>query len=275
MNIKIARQPNLGASAARNHAFRLSKGEYIQWLDADDILNFNKIEQQMKHVKLLKDRRILFSSPVGQFYKFPEKAKFRENVLYQDLESVDWVIKKFRYNSWIGIQGWLVSRDICEIVGPWNENLTRDDDGEYFTRIVLASKSVRHVPTPNSYYRIGNQNSLSMSSSDADLESLFMSIKLSIEHLISKVDDENTRSASFMYIQNRIHSFYPNRLDIIEELKSIAGVLNMGKINCSELESNKAKLLKSIAGARGNERIKKVVFDIKTKIAKVREFYSL
>src|SRR5215467_62161 len=38
---------NEGASSARNHAFRLSQGEYIQWLDADDLLAPDKIECQL------------------------------------------------------------------------------------------------------------------------------------------------------------------------------------------------------------------------------------
>src|SRR4029078_12423266 len=36
--VKVATQPNQGAAAARNKAFSLSNGDYIQWLDADDLL---------------------------------------------------------------------------------------------------------------------------------------------------------------------------------------------------------------------------------------------
>lgn len=36
--IKVYRQDNSGACAARNYAFRKSSGEYIVYLDADDIL---------------------------------------------------------------------------------------------------------------------------------------------------------------------------------------------------------------------------------------------
>src|SRR5512142_2295425 len=49
--VKVVTQENQGAAAARNHAARLSQGEYIQWLDADDILGADKIEQQIRAIQ--------------------------------------------------------------------------------------------------------------------------------------------------------------------------------------------------------------------------------
>ena len=34
--VRVISQPNQGAAAARNQALALSRGDYIQWLDADD-----------------------------------------------------------------------------------------------------------------------------------------------------------------------------------------------------------------------------------------------
>src|SRR5436309_10735842 len=36
-NVSVVAQENQGASAARNKAFELCQGDYIQWLDADDL----------------------------------------------------------------------------------------------------------------------------------------------------------------------------------------------------------------------------------------------
>ena len=38
---------NQGASAASNEALSLSRGDYVQWLDADDLLSPNKIAAQL------------------------------------------------------------------------------------------------------------------------------------------------------------------------------------------------------------------------------------
>jgi glycosyltransferase involved in cell wall biosynthesis len=37
-NLKVVTQANKGAAAARNHAYSLAQGDWIQWLDADDLL---------------------------------------------------------------------------------------------------------------------------------------------------------------------------------------------------------------------------------------------
>src|SRR5438045_4211310 len=47
-SVRVHAQPNQGASSARNAALALAQGEYIQWLDADDLLGRDKITKQME-----------------------------------------------------------------------------------------------------------------------------------------------------------------------------------------------------------------------------------
>src|SRR4029077_692185 len=46
--VSVIAQKNQGASAARNKAFQLCQGDYIQWLDADDLLSPDKVAKQLK-----------------------------------------------------------------------------------------------------------------------------------------------------------------------------------------------------------------------------------
>src|SRR6201987_6545220 len=57
--VVIISTENQGAAAARNHAFQLSQGDYIQWLDADDLLAPDKIERQLAALDEGGDRRLL------------------------------------------------------------------------------------------------------------------------------------------------------------------------------------------------------------------------
>jgi glycosyltransferase involved in cell wall biosynthesis len=43
--VAVVSTENQGSAAARNHALQLSQGDYIQWLDADDLLAPDKIER--------------------------------------------------------------------------------------------------------------------------------------------------------------------------------------------------------------------------------------
>src|SRR4051812_39485005 len=45
--VRVITQKNQGAAAARNTAYGMCRGDYIQWLDADDLLDADKIERQL------------------------------------------------------------------------------------------------------------------------------------------------------------------------------------------------------------------------------------
>jgi len=48
-SVRVYTQPNQGAAAARNRAFSLSQGDYIQWLDADDLWRQGKSPIKWRH----------------------------------------------------------------------------------------------------------------------------------------------------------------------------------------------------------------------------------
>src|SRR5439155_24592191 len=85
-SVRVVTQTNQGAAAARNKAFSLSRGDYIQWLDADDLLSPDKVAHQMQAAGQTRDRRMLFSSPWAYFRFRPAKAKFIPTPLWSDLD---------------------------------------------------------------------------------------------------------------------------------------------------------------------------------------------
>src|SRR5262245_61591228 len=48
--VRLVRQENTGAAAARNRAYSESSGDFIQFLDADDLIDPKKIERQMARI---------------------------------------------------------------------------------------------------------------------------------------------------------------------------------------------------------------------------------
>ena len=213
---------NQGAAAARNHALQLSQGDYIQWLDADDLLAPDKIERQLAALGEVDDTRVLLSSPWAPFYYRTRRARFVHTSLCQDLSPVEWLLRKMGENLHMQTATWLTSRELAEVAGPWDTRLLSDDDGEYFCRVLLASKGTRFVsetgcsielrhPSPKLHRQLGQEKRC-----DAH------SMKLHIQYLRSLEESERVRKACLTYIQTWYDNFYPERPDLVAELQALA-----------------------------------------------------
>jgi glycosyltransferase involved in cell wall biosynthesis len=223
--VKVVSQENKGASAARNTALKYAQGDYIQWLDADDLLHPEKIALQLDGSETGRICRTLFTCSWGTFYYRRQKSKFVPDVLWQDAAPVDWIIRKFTHGVWMNPAVWLVSRRLTELAGPWDERLSisGDDDGEYICRVVAASDKVKFVPNAKSYYRLTGYSQLSKSNSEKAYESKLLSVTLCIGYLRSLEDSERTRKACLSPLQD-IYSlyYYADNFDLLEKTNIIA-----------------------------------------------------
>jgi len=215
---------NQGLSAAVNHAFQRCQGDYIQELDSDDLLAPDKIERQLGALRETDSKRILLSSAWAHFYYRTRHARFIRNSLWNDLSPVEWLLRKMGENLHMQNATWLVSRELAEAAGPWDASLHYDQDGEYFTRVLLASAGTRFVPEARIFYRVAGPNSISVigSNDDRKRESLLRSVKLHIQYLRSLEESERTRKACLAYLQTKCIDFYPERPDIFVELQALA-----------------------------------------------------
>lgn len=221
-SVKVIAQKNAGGPAARNKALSYAQGDYIQWLDHDDLLAPDKIYNQLRNEKYNGNPRVLLSGSFGKFYYRTEKAKFRPDSLWKDLEPIDYFLIKFRDNMWLHTSVWLVSRKLTDIAGPWLELKNPDDDGEYFFRIVAACEKIIFVPEAKSYWRIGNFKSMGQNRSDEAIESYFLSTFKSINLFRSLEDSERTRAACLTCLQAKFNYFYPDQTTILEKGNDLA-----------------------------------------------------
>lgn len=175
-SINLVQQVNKGASAARNHGLKLAKGDFIQYLDADDILHPKKIEYQVNVLKNYSELDLVgckwryFKEDINKSFK-TMPFDFSENTYFNKIE---WLIDR----PYMIPHTWLVSKKLIQLAGSWNENLTLNDDGEYFYRVIAASNGVVMAgEAAMAYYRAGNPNSLSTSRTKASMSSWLESIK--------------------------------------------------------------------------------------------------
>jgi glycosyltransferase involved in cell wall biosynthesis len=225
-NVRVVTHPNQGAATARNKALSLSRGDYIQWLDADDLLSPDKIACQMQRAEQARDRRMLLSSSWGYFRSRPHKAKFIPTPLWCDLTPTEWLIRKWEGNWHMQTATWLVSRELIDAAGPWDARLLGDDDGEYFSRVINASSCIRFVPQSRVYYRITPSSRLSyIGRSDKKMEAHFLGMKLQIGYLRARENSDRVQAACLIYLQAWLSSFYPDRPDLVQEAEQLAGDL--------------------------------------------------
>jgi hypothetical protein len=139
---------------------------------------------------------------------------------------VEWLLRKLSENDHMQNATWLISRELAEAAGPWNEALRYDQDGEYFTRVIAGSDGVRFVPEGRVFYRTGSTGRISyIGGSDEKKDSLVISMKAHVRCIRSLEDSARVRSACMQYLQNWSEHFYPDRTDILNELQSMAAEL--------------------------------------------------
>ena len=264
-SLKVMTQKNKGAPAARNKALSLAQGDYIQWLDHDDLLAPDKISQQLECSQCDQNPLILYSAPFGRFYYCSERARFVRNSLWQDLTPLDYFLIKFNENIWLQPGAWLVSRKLTEMAGPYYELRSPDDDGEYFCRVVANCEKIRFVPEAKAYWRVGNFGSMSQTRSDEALEALFLSISRSIEHLLSLDDGQKSRDACLQYLQNRLWHFYPEKLEILEKAKALAKSLG-GDLMIPPDEGWKFSLIMNVLGWKMTMNLRSIVYRTETSV---------
>jgi glycosyltransferase involved in cell wall biosynthesis len=237
--VKVIKQKNTGACGARNKALSFAQGSYIQWLDADDLLHPEKIASQLREAQDGLTARVLLTCKWGVFFYCTQRARLNPDSLWQNMSAVEWITTKLSDNVWMNPAVWLVSRRLADLAGPWDERLSisGDDDGEYICRVVAASEGVKFVPEAMCYYRIGTVGSLNwnMGKSREKLNSLFLSLKLSIDHLLSLENSERTRRAGVRILQTWLPLFYPEQSELLDEMNKLAcalgGSLSMPKIS--------------------------------------------
>jgi len=221
--VRVVAQDNQGAAAARNKAFSLSQGDYIQWLDADDLLAPDKIERQLAALREVDSKRILLSSGWAYFNYRTDRARFVPTSLWQDLSPVEWLLRKMGENLHMQPATWLTSRELADTAGPFNTQINFDDDGEYFCRVLLACECTRFVEDARVFYRVSSPKRLSyIGNSDKKKDSLHLSMKLHIQYLRSLENSERVRKACLAYLQTWYPIFYPERPDIVAELQRVA-----------------------------------------------------
>jgi len=206
--LEIISQANRGQTAALNVGLAHAKGEFVQYLDADDLLSDQKIALQMQRLK--GHPCCVASAEWGRFYDVPENARFQAERVWRDMRPLDWLAESRADGLGMMFPAlWLIPMDLARGVGAWDERLTLNNDAEYFTRILLASERVLFSEGARCFYRSGISGSLSGHKSTVAWLSQFRVIDLCQSAVLRHEDSPRMRRAFSLTWQHFAHACYP------------------------------------------------------------------
>jgi glycosyltransferase involved in cell wall biosynthesis len=172
--VKSIRQENKGGCNARNIGFSYAKGDYVMFLDSDDMIGPNVVESLVNTFKrgsdisacswkrLVNENNSWLEKPSGL-----EKRPINNDFLY----------------AWLS--GWYIppsalmwSREALEETGNWDESLAANQDGDLIMRALLSGKKINYSDKGVAYYRSHGVSKISVSNNVKSISALKSRIKV-------------------------------------------------------------------------------------------------
>jgi len=146
--IKYYYQENKGLPNARNKAMEMSRGEYIAFLDHDDLWLPTKLEKQVDLLNSHSDIALVYSN---YFCFFPNGKK---KLVLKGRQPQDDAFEGFLCNYPVGILTAMVRKKVIDRLGLFfDENVTLCEDYDFFIRLAYQAKAA-YITEPLALYRI-------------------------------------------------------------------------------------------------------------------------
>jgi len=149
-------QGNKGLSSARNTGIKEAKGEFVQFLDADDLIERRKFECQVKYFIEHPEVDIVYGDVR---YFFTDKP--HERLFSVDGRKISWmpkisgrgkyIVKQLIEDNIMVVSSPLVRRNVINICGLFNEDLKASEDWEYWIRCALYDFNFTYFESPETF----------------------------------------------------------------------------------------------------------------------------
>lgn len=165
---------NQGASMARNRGTKLAQGQFIQYLDADDLLRVDALEKRVN--ALVKSGADVAYSDWQRLEEGDDEHFHLGEVVARQIEDVNPNPEIALFTDfWAPPAALLYHRRIVEAIGAWNESLPIIQDARFFLDAALVGGKFVYVPGVQADYRVQKTtNSLSRRNPESFVQDCFL-----------------------------------------------------------------------------------------------------
>ena len=158
--IRVLHLPGLGVSAARNFGMQSAKGDFIAFLDADDVWFPGKLQAQISQFDRHPDVGVVF----GQFLRWEANSE-REfepaHLLWRDCSNLDtaeversgWLYTRLLMGLLVGMNTAIIRRSVYVQIGGFNETMRIGEDYDFWLRASRVAP-MHSLNGPVALYRI-------------------------------------------------------------------------------------------------------------------------
>jgi glycosyltransferase involved in cell wall biosynthesis len=153
--VRLEAGPHCGANPARNQLLTLARGEWLQYLDADDYLLPEKIAKQMQMIKSAPQADVVLGS-VGLEYCSP--AETRQELREAPEPHDPWVLAI--RGRFVETSGALWRRKTLEAAGGWKPDQPCCQEQELYLRMLAAGANFIYCAHVGAIYRQWGEQTL-------------------------------------------------------------------------------------------------------------------
>jgi glycosyltransferase involved in cell wall biosynthesis len=258
-------RPNIkpkGANACRNYGLELSIGDYIIFLDSDDLLTNIALEDRLNHMEegdfdMVVTHSRAFKQNVGDM-------DLIWNKLFKDETNDDLLIRFFNSDMPWCTNSVTWSRKFMKKVEGWDESLCAWQDWEIHVRALFLSPRIKYADEIDNYFRYSGHESIGSSYRSKPYFNSLNKVVINVDRLLrnNNIDNEDLLRTFKYFVVNKIiflplirgHLFLPLRL--MKKVPFIKGInrFNFLKIYIMQLMCKSYKLRKYMVGKLSNKQ---------------------